>query len=54
MWIFFEQKTDAALARKFGNALLKIGAESVNLTSFRFYDRMIPMQDHMPKGGLGI
>lgn len=53
LWIFFGQKIDASLARKFGNALLKKGADSVNLTSFRFYDRMMPMQDHMPKGGFG-
>lgn len=53
LWIFFEEKIDAGLARKFGNALLRKGAESVNLKSFRFYDRMLPMQDHMPKGGFG-
>lgn len=53
LWIFFKQKIDAKLARKFGNALLRKGAESVNLKSFRFYDRMLPMQDHMPKGGFG-
>ena len=27
--------------------------ESVNLKSFRFYDRMLPMQNHLPAGGLG-
>lgn len=53
LWIFFRNKIDASLARKFGNALLRKGAESVNLKSFRFYDRMLPMQDHMPKGGFG-
>ena len=29
------------------------GAESVNLRSFRYYDRMIPNQDTLPEGGLG-
>lgn len=53
MWIFFQGKIDAALARKFGNALLKKGSESVDLKSFRYYDRMLPMQDHMPRGGFG-
>ncbi len=53
LWIFFQGKIDAALARKFGNVLLKKGAESVDLKSFRYYDRMLPMQDHMPKGGFG-
>lgn len=53
LWIFFQNKIDASLARKFGNALLTKGAETVNLKSFRFYDRMLPMQDHMPKRGFG-
>ena len=53
LWIFFQKPIEASLAREFGNALLKKGAESVNLRSFRFYDRMLPMQDHLPKGGLG-
>lgn len=33
--------------------MLRKGAESVNLKSFRFYDRMLPMQDHLPPGGIG-
>ena len=53
LWIFFQKPIEAVLARKFGNALLNKGAESVNLKSFRFYDRMLPMQDHLPAGGLG-
>ena len=53
LWIFFQKPIEARLARKFGNALLNKGAESVNLKSFRFYDRMLPMQDHLPKGGVG-
>ena len=32
---------------------MRKGAESVNLKSFRFYDRMLPMQDHLSKGGIG-
>ena len=43
----------ARLARRFGFALLEKGAESVNLKSFRYYDRMIPAQDALPEGGLG-
>ena len=43
----------ARLARKFGFALLEKGAESVNLKSFKYYDRMIPAQDALPEGGLG-
>ena len=53
LWIFFQKPIEAELARKFGNALLNKGAESVNLKSFRFYDRMLPMQNHLPAGGLG-
>jgi hypothetical protein len=53
LWIFFQKKIEASLARKFGNTLLRKGAESVNLKSFRFYDRMLPMQDHLSQGGIG-
>ncbi|MBD5549270.1 MAG: DEAD/DEAH box helicase family protein [Lachnospiraceae bacterium] len=53
LWIFFQKPIEAGLARKFGNTLLNKGAESVNLKSFRFYDRMLPMQDHLPEGGVG-
>lgn len=53
VWIFFQRAIPATLARKFGFALLQKGAESVNLKSFRYYDRLLPMQDHLPLGGLG-
>ncbi len=53
LWIFFQKKIEASLARKFGNALLRKGAESVNLKSFKYYDRMLPMQEHLPQGGIG-
>lgn len=53
LWIFFQKPIEAALARKFGNALLRKGEESFNLKSFRYYDRMLPMQDCLPAGGLG-
>ena len=43
----------AALARKFGFALLDKGAEQVKLKSFQYYDRMLPAQDALPEGGLG-
>lgn len=51
VWIFFQSAVDASLARKFGFALLEKGAESVNLKSFIYYDRMLPAQDHIPDGG---
>lgn len=59
VWIFFKEPISAELARKFGSSLLTKGAESVNLKNFKFYDRMIPTQDHLPinkktgKQGLG-
>ena len=53
LWIFFKEMVPARLARRFGFALLEKGAESVNLKSFRYYDRMIPTQDKLPEGGLG-
>lgn len=45
LWIFFDQEIPCADARAFGNHLLTEGMKSVNLTSFRTYDRMMPMQD---------
>ena len=53
IWIFFEKAIPASMARQFGFALLDKGAESVNLTSFRFYDRLLPAQDELKSGGLG-
>ena len=53
LWIFFDKPIPAALARRFGFALLEKGAEQVNLKSFKYYDRMLPAQDTLPEGGLG-
>lgn len=53
LWIFFKEMIPARLARRFGFAMLEKGAESVNLKSFKYYDRMIPAQDALPEGGLG-
>ena len=59
IWIFFEKPILATIARRFGTALLTQGAESVNMRSFKYYDRMLPAQDHLPintktgKPGLG-
>lgn len=33
--------------------MLEKGAEQVNLKSFKYYDRMLPAQEALPKGGLG-
>lgn len=59
IWMFFEKPILAITARRFGTALLTKGAESVNMKSFKCYDRMLPAQDHIPinaktgKPGLG-
>lgn len=53
LWIFFKEMIPARLARRFGFALIEKGAESINLKSFKYYDRMIPAQDALPEGGLG-
>lgn len=53
LWVFFSEAVPAEKARKFGNSLITKGAESVSLKSFQYYDRMLPMQDSLPEGGLG-
>lgn len=53
IWLFFEEPIPAAIARKFGAALLTKGAESVNQKSFKSYDRMLPAQDYLLEGRLG-
>ena len=45
LWILFDKPIEAALARNFGFLLLDMGASSVNLKSFKYYDRMYPSQD---------
>lgn len=53
IWIFFDSSIPAALARRFGFALLEKGAEQVNLKSFQYYDRLLPAQDMLPEEGIG-
>ena len=45
VWIFFNKPVDVVAARNFGFLLLDKGATSVNLKSFKYYDRMYPSQD---------
>ena len=51
IWIFFKKEIPAATARAFGYALLDKGAASINLPSFKYYDRMYPSQDVLSKLG---
>ncbi len=53
VWFFFESRLSAALARKFGTALLTCSMGRRHEIQFRSYDRLFPSQDTMPKGGLG-
>lgn len=52
-WFFFEHPISAALARKFGTALLTCAMNTRHEIQFKSYDRLFPSQDTLPKGGLG-
>ncbi len=45
VWIFFNKPIDASIARNFGFLLLDKGANSINIKSFHYYDRLYPSQD---------
>ena len=53
IWIFFSEAVPSEKARKFGNALITKGTELVSVDNFIYYDRLLPMQDVLPEGGLG-
>lgn len=53
VWFFFEEALAAALARKFGTALLTYATGKRYEINFKSYDRFFPNQDTMPKGGFG-
>ena len=53
VWFFFENRISAALARKFGTALLTFSMGKRHEIQFKSYDRLFPCQDTLPKGGLG-
>lgn len=53
VWVFFSEAIQAAKVRRFGEALIMKGAESVSLKDFSFFDRMLPMQDFLPEGKIG-
>jgi superfamily II DNA or RNA helicase len=52
-WVFFETPLSAAVARKFGAALLTRTMSARHELTFKSYDRLFPSQDTMPTGGLG-
>jgi superfamily II DNA or RNA helicase len=53
LWFFFENRLPAALARKFGAAILTYSMIRRHEIHFKSYDRLFPSQDTMPKGGFG-
>ncbi len=53
VWFFFEEQLPAALARKFGTALLTAAMSRRHELDFTSYDRLFPGQDTLPRGGLG-
>lgn len=53
VWIFFNEKIPAKLAREFGSALMTKTLDSRPQIGMNSFDRFFPNQDFMPKGGLG-
>ena len=53
LWIFFDDEIPCADARRFGNNLLSQGMKSISVTTFRTYDRMMPMQDTLEENQAG-
>lgn len=53
VWFFFQEKTSATLARKFGSMLLTLAMERRHELDFTSYDRLFPNQDYVPNGGMG-
>ena len=45
VWVFFDKPIPADVARNFGFLLLDKGAATINLKSFKYYDRMYPSQE---------
>ena len=52
-WMFFAENIPAVTARKFGSSLITYAMGKHHELPFKTYDRMIPSQDTMPKGGFG-
>ena len=52
-WVFFSENISAGTARKFGSSLITHVMDKHHELTFKTYDRLIPSQDTMPKGGFG-
>jgi superfamily II DNA or RNA helicase len=53
VWIFFDERMPASLARMLGSFLLTRTMERRPEIGLDSYDRLFPSQDTMPKGGFG-
>src|SRR5215472_18956142 len=53
IWIFFERPVPAGVARRLGSLLLTRTMERRHQLGLDSYDRLLPNQDTMPKGGFG-
>ncbi len=53
VWLFFSEPLPAALARRLGSALLTQTTARCHEVGLDSYDRLIPGQDTLPKGGFG-
>lgn len=53
LWIFFDQPIPCVDARRFGNLLLTQGMNVFNVSDFKTYDRMMPMQDTLEANQAG-
>lgn len=53
VWIFFNEKIPASVARKLGNYLLAKAIETRHHIGMDSFDRMFPNQDTLPEGGFG-
>ncbi len=52
-WIFFAESVPAREARQLGTALISQTCERSRQLSLSSYDRLLPNQDTLPKGGFG-
>ena len=52
-WLFFSENIPVSTARKLGSSITTYATSICHELSFKTYDRLIPTQDTMPKGGFG-
>ena len=53
LWLFFERKIKAVIARKLGNLLISKTLEKYHLEQLYSFDRMFPTQDYLSKKEYG-